>query len=91
VSSSRQTIPETRRIISPSIEFASAIAIARYLTSVVESPDDAIISEDLNGIITSWNTSAVLLLGYRPDEALGEPVTMLIPGDRASLRVPALA
>ena len=91
MSSSRQTIPETRRIISPSIEFASAIAIAGYLTSVVESPDDAIISEDLNGIITSWNTSAVLLLGYRPDEALGEPVTMLIPGDRASLRVPALA
>jgi PAS domain S-box-containing protein len=79
-------------MISPSIEFASVIAIARYLTSVVESPDDAIISdEDLNGIITSWNTSAVLLLGYRPDEALGEPVTMLIPGDRASLRVPALA
>jgi PAS domain S-box-containing protein len=53
-----------------------------YLAAIVESSDDGIISKDLNGIIRTWNKSAQLLFGYTAEEAIGKPVTMLIPENR---------
>jgi PAS domain S-box-containing protein len=55
---------------------------ARQLVSIVESSDDAIISKDLNGVIQTWNAGAERLFGYTAEEAVGHPVTMLIPADR---------
>jgi PAS domain S-box-containing protein len=54
------------------------------VASIVESSDDAIISKDLNGVITSWNPGAERLFGYSAQEAVGKPMTMVIPPERAS-------
>lgn len=52
------------------------------LSAIIENSDDAIISKNLDGTITSWNTSAEHIFGYKADEILGQPVTVLIPRDR---------
>jgi PAS domain S-box-containing protein len=53
------------------------------LASIVESSDDAIIGKDLEGIITAWNSGAERLYGYKAEEILGKPISILLPPERA--------
>ncbi|MCJ9672053.1 MULTISPECIES: PAS domain S-box protein [unclassified Neorhizobium] len=55
---------------------------AAFLAAIIESSEDAIVSKSLQGIITTWNKGAERLFGYNAVEALGKPITILIPEDR---------
>src|SRR6185312_5866926 len=52
-----------------------------WLTALIESADDAIISKTLEGIITSWNQGAERIFGYTAEEVIGQPITIIIPPD----------
>ena len=55
---------------------------AQYLAAIVENSDDAIVSIDLGGKILSWNDAAERMYGYSEDEAVGQPIDIVIPEDK---------
>ena len=77
---------EANRDITKRIEMEVALRESeqrfRWISAVVESSDDAIVSKNLDGIITSWNKGAERLFSYTAEEAIGQPITMIIPQDR---------
>ena len=56
---------------------------AQYQAAIVENSDDAIVSEDLDGTILSWNEAATRMYGYTAEEAIGQPIDIVIPDDPA--------
>jgi PAS domain S-box-containing protein len=53
-----------------------------HLAAIIESSEDAIISKDLEGRITSWNPAAERMFGWSARAAIGQPITIIIPDDR---------
>lgn len=56
--------------------------VDRFLAAIVESSDDAIIGKTLDGIITSWNPGAERLYGYTAEDAIGQPISLIMPADQ---------
>jgi PAS domain S-box-containing protein len=52
-----------------------------WLDAIIESADDAIVSKTLDGIITSWNAAAERIFGFTEEEAVGQPILIIIPED----------
>jgi len=61
------------------------------LAAIVASSDDAIVSKDLDGRVTSWNAAAERLFGYTAAEAIGQSITIVIPKDRLNKETGVLA
>jgi PAS domain S-box-containing protein len=66
-------------------------AALAHLASIVEFSDDAIVSGTLEGVVTSWNAGAERLYGYSAAEALGRPISIIIPPDHPNELLRVLA
>jgi PAS domain S-box-containing protein len=72
----------TARIAAQEASLRDADLAHRRLAAIVESSDDSILGLDMNGLITSWNRGAERLYGYAAGEAVGRPVTIVMPPER---------
>jgi PAS domain S-box-containing protein len=80
---------EDFRLMSDLCDFAASayqalksVSKINAAAAVIENSHDAIITKNLNSIITSWNAGAERIFGYKPDEVIGKPVTILMPPDQ---------
>ena len=77
--------------IAPSVLASSASPLdgTAFLAALVESSDDAIIGKTLDGTVVSWNPAAERLYGYSAEEAIGRPITLIVP-DELRHEIPAI-
>src|SRR5918911_3518413 len=74
-------LPDDKSTTNSLAELQSNELAPYWLTAIIESAEDAIITKTLDSIITSWNKGAERIFGYTAAEAIGQSVTMLIPAD----------
>ena len=83
--SDRKRIAEELRRANEELHRRTSEQLGEYrarLASIIDSSEDAILSKDLNGIITSWNRGAERMYGYAPEEVIGKHISLLTPDDR---------
>jgi PAS domain S-box-containing protein len=68
-------------VAADAINLTRADEIRSRYAAIVESTDDAIIAKTLDGVISAWNAAAERMFGYTEHEAIGQPITMIIPPD----------
>src|SRR5678815_3621345 len=73
------TGPSDNKVTNQLTNLQSPELAPYWLSALIESADDAIISKTLKGIITSWNAGAQRIFGYTADEVIGKSITILIP------------
>jgi len=76
-----QQLESLSRLIMSQLELRRSSQYAQFLADVVNFTDDAVITNTVEGIITSWNPAAANLLGYREAEAVGQSMSMLFPAE----------
>jgi PAS domain S-box-containing protein len=83
--SDRKRIAEELRRANEELHRRTTEQLGEYrsrLASIIDSSEDAILSKDLSGTITSWNKGAERIYGYAPEEVVGKNMSLLIPSDR---------
>ena len=73
--------PYALAVVAGATDLTRAEEIRLRYAAIVESSDDAIIAKTLDGVISAWNAAAEQLFGYTEHEAIGQPITMIIPPD----------
>jgi PAS domain S-box-containing protein len=89
----RDAAGQAERSIGVNIDITDRMEMERLtglLAAIVDSSDDAIISKNLDGIITSWNQGAERIFGFTAQEAIGKSITLIIPSDRRDEEVKIL-
>lgn len=78
------------RFASAAYQAVTSINASARLAAIVENSDDAIVSKNLDGVISSWNKGAERLFGHTAEEAIGQFITLVIPPDRLEEEVEIL-
>lgn len=73
---------DAQEILLPGSASEQAERTKSLLAAIVDSSDDAIVSKNLDGIISSWNKGAERMFGYAAEEAIGQHITLVVPADR---------
>jgi PAS domain S-box-containing protein len=75
----KPTDPSASDLAAPAAQLREPSVQLALLAAIVESSDDAIVSKTLEGRILTWNRGATRIFGYEPAEAVGQPITIIIP------------